>query len=774
MAKNFFKTIFNSNKEKNNNGKNVKINPSYKLSEILTNSKNSEDSSKILQQQTIEPYNLLLNYYSQKDENNTLINNFMEKINKLNKKFYASSEKFILTKTSFDKLSDELFLNLFKQIDCYVEEIQRLNKKISSIDNKENKIMIKKLTKELSENKVKLRNYENKLKEKTLKEEKLSKELDSYKRRIIFFKNKININLMARNAERRPPTHKNNRENNNVSNSIMRKNSSRNVNFYRNRRYTQKLKTKRLKSFFSPSPGKSSKNNKDQSFFSSKNEINLLPKEKEDIDTNNIETIVIDNNNKTTSNLENNTIFDFNNNKSNNNLDLNKDSINNLKTVNSNKEITGIFSEGEAEDNKNRVLIKINRKVKQKETIMIPFNRNYNKDDETIDNNSSRKNNKHNFEDLEKNMTINKEKTENKLTPRKTLEEENLNIYSAEVPKKLNNIFKNIKSSKCILNNKDKKEKNDNKKNNLNSKNKSKSKKKNKLILFSFSKKNSSIKNKNYKAETNKKITSSKKLFDLPSKKFIKSNIKNADINNTNNKSDNNNNNIINNHSDDAKIKTDNNTNNIENIDNNNTLEDIKSNTIHNSNKNIDELSIMKSKTVKFKQNTMCEKSQKSNCISSEDENNDISSKDQSINFLPNKKKVYKKNISDKNTNKISSSLSGNISDTLSKGTTHNDYLSSEHNSTILEKNKKLGSKTKKIISNKSMRNVKEKPNNNKKIKTPNRDMIKLVQKNKEKEKELTKILKEMNEDYNNDIEMLKTQEEQIKLILSLIDLNDN
>ena len=31
-----------------------------------------------------------------------------------------------------------------------------------------------------------------------------------------------------------------------------------------------------------------------------------------------------------------------------------------------------------------------------------------------------------------------------------------------------------------------------------------------------------------------------------------------------------------------------------------------------------------------------------------------------------------------------------------------------------------------------------------------------------------------MNEDYNNDIEMLKTQEEQIKLMLNLIDLNDN
>lgn len=131
----------------------------------------------------------------------------MEKINKLNKKFYSSSEKFVLTKTAFDKLSDELFLNLFKQIDCYVEEIQRLNKKISSIDNKDSKLIIKNLNKELSDNKEKLRNYEIKLKEKTTKEEKLMKELESYKRRIIFFKNKININLMARNTRERNRIH---------------------------------------------------------------------------------------------------------------------------------------------------------------------------------------------------------------------------------------------------------------------------------------------------------------------------------------------------------------------------------------------------------------------------------------------------------------------------------------------------------------------------------------------------------------------------------------
>ena len=130
MAKNFFKTFFNSNKDKTSISKNSKLNPNYKLSDLIINNKINDDS-KILQQQqqTMDSYNILLNYYVPKEGSNNIINTFLEKISKLNKKFYTCSEKFILTKASFDKLSDELYLNLFKQIDCYVEEIQRLNKK---------------------------------------------------------------------------------------------------------------------------------------------------------------------------------------------------------------------------------------------------------------------------------------------------------------------------------------------------------------------------------------------------------------------------------------------------------------------------------------------------------------------------------------------------------------------------------------------------------------------------------------------------------------------
>ena len=148
MAKNLFKSLFNSNKDKNALLKNTKLSPTNKLSEIVLIPNNSEDSNILQQQQQpMDLYNILLNYYSKKDEQNNIINHFMEKIGKLNNKFHSLTEKYVTTKESYGKLSDELFLNLFKQIDCYVEEIQRLNKKISTIDNKDNKLIIKNLTK---------------------------------------------------------------------------------------------------------------------------------------------------------------------------------------------------------------------------------------------------------------------------------------------------------------------------------------------------------------------------------------------------------------------------------------------------------------------------------------------------------------------------------------------------------------------------------------------------------------------------------------------------
>lgn len=723
MAKNFFKTIFNTNKDKNNIPKINKLTPNYNLSNLVTTTKKPDDIF-LQQQQNIESQNLFQNYYSQKDEADNIMNSFKEKINKLNKKFYTCSEKFILSKTNMDKFSDELFLNLFKQIDCYVEEIQRLNKKITSIDDKENKIKINKLTKELSENKEKIRNYEIKLKEKTAKEEKLLKELESYKRRVIFFKNKININLMARNAGNRQAGQKNQHETiTNTNNSILSKNS---VKFYRGRRFTQVTKkNNKIRNFFSPSPEKL-RHNKDASFLSSKNPCNekVSPKKRKKI-TSSI-------NSNTINNIGYKTISNFNK------------KINNTEEDNSNKNLINvhikdtrsIFSDGDT-DNSNRDLIKIQRKMKPKESIILPIDKNYNKDDDT-----------------EKNINIKENKEDIILTPKKALLE-TIKIYSPNLTKKNENIFEKLDVSKSLVlsdkeenddknkkNNKnDKIEKSYQKKNSFNIKNKSIFDKGRKNLNTTTSKKNSNLKSKIFNTNTNKKMINSKKIFNIPPKKFNKPNLK---------KSDN------------TKCNTSANINN-KNIANNNSLEDIKNNTIDN----------FKQKSVKFKQDETFDNEIKLCYTSSGEENNDNSS----INSFNNKEKGKKnkdfKKANNKTKSNNSGSASGNMSDTLSKGTNNNENLSSGNNSLILKKEKKLPSKKKPIMTKKAFKVSTKKQALSKSTIKIKKD-VKDEPKPKEKEKEFAKLLKEMNEDYNNDIEMLKTQEEQIQLMLSLIDLNDD
>ena len=226
-----------------------KIYPSNKLSDIFINNNDPSFS----QNQYRNIFNTLSNFYiKKKEEKNSKINNFLEKINQLNKQFYANNEKAMLTKSSYEKINQDLFVNLFKQIDCYVEEIQRLNKKIISTKNKNDlKEIIKKLNKEISEKKEKIRNYELKIKEKTLKEEKLNKEIEYYKKRVTFFKNKININLISRNI---------NRGNSKMNLPII--NEEKN-NIFPNKKYKSckssnnyTIKDMKINNFLSPSPGK--------------------------------------------------------------------------------------------------------------------------------------------------------------------------------------------------------------------------------------------------------------------------------------------------------------------------------------------------------------------------------------------------------------------------------------------------------------------------------------------------------------------------------------
>lgn len=153
-------------------------------------------------------FNFLSEYYNKKSGNG----NFLDKIGKLNKKFYTASDKYNKYKKTLEKLNDDLYLNLFQQINCYVEEIERLNKKILSNNSQELKKTIEQLNKDINEKKEKIRNYEIKIKEKTANEEKLKNEIESYKRRIIFYKDKIKIGLLPKkrykNKETNSPTPK--------------------------------------------------------------------------------------------------------------------------------------------------------------------------------------------------------------------------------------------------------------------------------------------------------------------------------------------------------------------------------------------------------------------------------------------------------------------------------------------------------------------------------------------------------------------------------------
>ena len=204
--------------------------------------------------------NILSEYYNKKKGNNE----FVEKIGKLNKKFYNCSENYIKEKKKLENLNDDLYMNLFKQINCYVEEIERLNKKIALNNNQDLKKTIETLNKEIKDKKEKIRNYELKLKEKNDNEEKLMKEIEYYKKRIIFYKDKIKIGLLSRTRN----SDFKNKDNAYYLNN--RKNSTKNNN------YLFPSSDKKIKVYFD-------KNNINKEESSSKNINNIKEKEKEKI-----------------------------------------------------------------------------------------------------------------------------------------------------------------------------------------------------------------------------------------------------------------------------------------------------------------------------------------------------------------------------------------------------------------------------------------------------------------------------------------------------------
>ena len=742
MAKNLFKSLFNSNKDKNALLKNTKLIPTNKLSETVYMPNVSEDSS-ILQPQhePMDLYNILLNYYSKKDEQNNIINHFMEKIGKLNNKFHSLTEKFVTTKESYGKLSDELFLNLFKQIDCYVEEIQRLNKKISSIDNKDSKLIIKNLTKELNENKEKIRNIEIKLKEKTTKEEKLMKEIESYKRRIIFFKNKININLMARNNIR------------GRNRNLINKNNDSSINT--SKRNILKINKDERMPKYSSFNKKRSSHNKSQSNSNFSLRLHANEENKGKINVDNINRV------------PSNNISNFKR------VMLKSDNPNDEKVEDNKEKLAGNISEGEAGDNNDKVL-KVNRSFKPKESIILPFNKNYNQDDDEgdnveliyVDKNEDDNNNNENLK-TEEDLLIHlnefdspeRKKEDIKLYETVNTEpnytSENNNTIISKFGDKVGEKTSSISPTPSI-------------------KNKRKAGKKNMSILIGNSN-NISAKNiKELKTNTTtKKTTGTKKIFSRLSKNLTSTpNSITSKYNSTinDNKSKNNqskfnltkSNNKVNDDVSNLYYVT--NTEEIKDKSDkiNSTLEDIKNVKIENPEEdNNVEIKKTRSKTVKFKKEDTQEKEQVYQFTSSESEFYDISSKELN-DYL-----------------KKSGKTSGDISCCLNKSSTNDDNLSFDGNNKKKVKNKKNEKDIKKVKKNlivsKSFKSINTKSNVNNYNKKGNvyKD-LKSEQNQKKKDKEIGKIFKEMNEDYNNDIEMLKRQEEQIKLMLNLINLNDD
>ena len=139
------------------------------------------------------PGNDLTNIYYNKDDGNIL----MKKINKLNMNFYMLSERYLKNKNDLEQINDNLFLTLFKQISIFIEEIEKLNIKIKEKGNNDKLIKenVTDLNKEIINYKTQIKNLENELNEKKLNEKKLKSEIDSYKRRISFFQEKLKLDM---------------------------------------------------------------------------------------------------------------------------------------------------------------------------------------------------------------------------------------------------------------------------------------------------------------------------------------------------------------------------------------------------------------------------------------------------------------------------------------------------------------------------------------------------------------------------------------------------
>ena len=210
---------------------------------------------------------------SQKMENSTLLNNdvlstfytkdensFLKKISKFNMNFFILSDKYLKMKTDLDKMNDNIYLNLFKQINAYIEEIERLNLKLREKgENSKLKIEnITELNKEILNQKNTIRTLEKQISDKINNEIKLKNEINSYKRQVTFYKDKLKIQLQNRSIAKERAEKENN--NNTAINNTSINNTS--INNSTNER----------------NPSKESKDQKEKEIFRSGSSSNLKKK----------------------------------------------------------------------------------------------------------------------------------------------------------------------------------------------------------------------------------------------------------------------------------------------------------------------------------------------------------------------------------------------------------------------------------------------------------------------------------------------------------------
>ena len=179
--------------------KNITLNETIETKEETPN----ELLSKILD--TINSNSLNIFYHDSNSD-------FKKKIDSLNLKFYLETEKYLSNKNCSENCQTSLFIILFKQINIYIEEIERLNliiikrkydpKKImertDELIKKQNEFLTKeKLIKTLKESKS---NMETKLLESIINEDKLKKEIQNLKKENEIFKKQLSKKMDKKNV----------------------------------------------------------------------------------------------------------------------------------------------------------------------------------------------------------------------------------------------------------------------------------------------------------------------------------------------------------------------------------------------------------------------------------------------------------------------------------------------------------------------------------------------------------------------------------------------